>query len=86
MFRSKANPSEKISDESGNLKEVNTIASELSDEAKLKMEVIQSLMQASDSATYAQRLKEAAQKLGKSVWTVRRLVDKWEEQGLLGLV
>ena len=50
------------------------------------MEAIQSLMEASDRATYAQRLEEAAQKLGKSVRTVRRLVDKWEEQGLLGLV
>ncbi len=83
---SNAHPSETIPDERGNLEEANTIASELSDEAKLKMEVIQSLMEASDRATYAQKLKEAAQKLGKSVRTVRRLVDKWEEQGLSGLV
>ncbi|MEG4108992.1 Mu transposase C-terminal domain-containing protein [Microcoleus sp. S13_C5] len=83
---SNAHPSETIPDERGNLKEANTIASELSDEAKLKIEVIQSLMEAGDRATYAQKLKEAAQKLGKSVRTVRRLVDKWEEQGLSGLV
>ena len=83
---SNAHPSETISDERGNLEEANTIASELSDEAKLKIEVIQSLMEAGDRATYAQKLKEAAQKLGKSVRTVRRLVDKWEEQGLSGLV
>jgi len=83
---SNAHPSETIPDERGNLEEANTIASELSDEAKLKMEVIQSLMEASDRATYGQKLKEAAQKLGKSVRTVRRLVDKWEEQGLSGLV
>lgn len=83
---SNAHPSETISDERSNLEEANTIASELSDEAKLKIEVIQSLMEAGDRATYAQKLKEAAQKLGKSVRTVRRLVDKWEEQGLSGLV
>ncbi|MEG4856160.1 helix-turn-helix domain-containing protein [Microcoleus sp. K1-B6] len=83
---SNAHPSETIPDERGNLKEANTIASEFSDEAKLKIEVIQSLMEAGDRATYAQKLKEAAQKLGKSVRTVRRLVDKWEEQGLSGLV
>ncbi|MEG4199531.1 Mu transposase C-terminal domain-containing protein [Microcoleus sp. Pol12A5] len=83
---SNAHPSETISDERGNIEEANTIASELSDEAKLKIEVIQSLMEAGDRATYAQKLKEAAQKLGKSVRTVRRLVDKWEEQGLSGLV
>jgi hypothetical protein len=83
---SEAHPSETIPDERGNLKEVNTIVSELSDEAMVKLEVIQSLMEAGDRATYAQRLEEAAEKLGKSVRTVRRLVDKWEEQGLLGLV
>ena len=83
---SNAHPSETIPDERGNLEEANTITSELSDEAKLKIEVIQSLMEAGDRATYAQKLKEAAQKLGKSVRTVRRLVDKWEEQGLSGLV
>jgi len=86
MFMSKADPSETISDERNNLKEANTIASELDDEAMLKMEAIQRLMEAGDRATYSQRLKEAAEKLGKSVRTVRRLVHKWEEQGLLGLV
>ncbi len=86
MFMSKADLSETISDERDNLKEANTIASELDDEAMLKMEAIQRLMEAGDRATYSQRLKEAAEKLGKSVRTVRRLVHKWEEQGLLGLV
>ncbi|WP_414548514.1 Mu transposase C-terminal domain-containing protein [Anabaena sp. CCY 0017] len=61
------------------------LVSELSDEAKLKMEIIQSLLEASDRTTYAQRLKEAADKLGKSVRTVRRLIDKWEQEGLVGL-
>ncbi|MEH1892178.1 MAG: DDE-type integrase/transposase/recombinase [Nostoc sp.] len=49
------------------------------------MEVIQSLLENSDRTTYTQKLKEAAEKLGKSVRTVRRLVDKWEQEGLAGL-
>lgn len=47
--------------------------------------MIQSLLEASDRTTYAQRLKEAAERLGKSVRTVRRLVDKWEQEGLVSL-
>ncbi|MFY7884802.1 MAG: helix-turn-helix domain-containing protein, partial [Dolichospermum sp.] len=35
--------------------------------------------------TYGERQREVAAKLGKSVRTVRRLVKKWEEQGLAGL-
>lgn len=68
------------------LKETNVIASELSDEALHKIEVIQSLLEDNDRGTYTQRLQEAAKKLGKSVRTVRRLVDKWEREGLAGLV
>ncbi|RCJ19204.1 hypothetical protein A6S26_27530 [Nostoc sp. ATCC 43529] len=49
------------------------------------MEVIQSLLEASDRTTYTQRLQQAAVKLGKSVRTVRRLIDKWEQEGLAGL-
>lgn len=75
----------KIADSNSNITETQVIVSELSDEAKLKMEVIQSLLEAGDRTTYAQRLKEAAAKLGKSVRTVRRLVDKWEQEGLVGL-
>ncbi|MEH2013836.1 Mu transposase C-terminal domain-containing protein [Nostoc sp.] len=65
--------------------EANVIVSKLSDEALLKIEVIQSLLENSDRTTYTQKLKEAAEKLGKSVRTVRRLVDKWEQEGLAGL-
>jgi len=73
------------------LAEANVIVSKLSDEALLKMEVIQSLLENSDTCggklrtTYTQKLKEAAEKLGKSVRTVRRLVEKWEQEGLAGL-
>jgi putative transposase len=77
-----------------NLVEANVIVSELSDDALLKMEVIQSLLKNSDSQsdpcrnriTYTVRLQEAAETLGKSVRTIRRLVDKWEQEGLAGLV
>lgn len=69
-----------------NLVEANVIVSELSDDALLKMEVIQSLLKNSDRTTYTQRLQEAAETLGKSVRTIRRLVDKWEQEGLAGLV
>ncbi|MEH2046089.1 Mu transposase C-terminal domain-containing protein [Nostoc sp.] len=72
-------------DINNDLAEANVIVSKLSDEALLKMEVIQSLLENSDRITYTQKLKEAAEKLGKSVRTVRRLVDKWEQEGLAGL-
>ncbi|WP_236142105.1 Mu transposase C-terminal domain-containing protein [Nostoc sp. CMAA1605] len=74
-----------ITDSSSSITEANVIVSELTDEAKLKMEVIQSLLEASDRTTYAQRLQQAAVKLGKSVRTIRRLIDKWEQEGLAGL-
>lgn len=57
--------------------EANAIVTQFSDEAKLKMEVIQSLLEPCDRKTYGERLKEAADKLGKSVRTVQRLVKKW---------
>lgn len=61
------------------------ILTELSDEAKLKQEIIESLLEPCDRATYGQRLKDAAKKLGKSVRTVQRLVKQWEQEGLAGL-
>lgn len=65
--------------------EVNEIVTELGDEARWKQEIIQSLLEPCDHITYGQRQREAAQKLGVSVRTVRRLVKKWEEQGLEAL-
>ncbi len=50
----------------------------LSDEAQLKMEVIESLLATCDRKTYGQKLREAADKLGKSVRSVQRLVNKYE--------
>jgi len=77
--------SDNLETESVNDKETQVLVSELSGEAKLKMEVIQSLLVATDRTTYAQRIKEAAVKLGKSVRTVRRLIDKWEQEGLVSI-
>jgi len=61
------------------------IVTELSQEAKLKLEIIESLLEPCDRSSYGQRLKDAANKLGKSVRTVQRLVQKWEAEGLLAL-
>jgi putative transposase len=61
------------------------IVTELSGEAKLKREIIESLLEPCDRDTYGQRLKDAAKKLGKSVRTVQRLVKQWEQEGLAGL-
>lgn len=56
-----------------------------SGEQRLKLEIIKSLREHCDRKTYGQKLKEAAQKLGKSERTVRRLVKAWQENGLAAL-
>ena len=61
--------------------EVNEIVAELSEEERLRQEVIQSLLEPCDRITYGERQREVAAKLGKSVRTVRRLVKKWEQEG-----
>lgn len=66
--------------------ERNVIVSELSGEAALKLEIIQRLREPCDRDTYGQRLKEAADRLGKSKRTVQRLVKKWQEEGLNAFV
>jgi putative transposase len=78
------NAAEALSQESNTPPETNMIVTELSQEAQLKLEVIQSLLEPCDRTTYGQKLKEAAEKLGVSVRTVQRLVKKWEEDGLVG--
>ena len=65
--------------------DASAIVTELSHEAKRKLEIIESLLEPCDRSSYGQRLKDAAKKLGKSVRTVQRLVQKWEEEGLLAL-
>ena len=65
--------------------ENNEVVVEFDEEAQLKIEIIQTLLEPCDRATYGKRLKEAAEKLGKSKRTVQRLVKKWEEEGLAAL-
>jgi putative transposase len=74
------------SSEEGNSEvEVWEVITELPLEARLKQEIIQNLLEPCDRITYGQRQREAAEKLGVSVRTVRRLVKKWEEKGLEAL-
>ena len=65
--------------------DANEIVTDFSEDAKLMQEVIQSLLEPCDRITYGQRQREAAAKLGKSVRTIRRLVKKWEAEGLSAL-
>ncbi|HEY9628618.1 MAG TPA: DDE-type integrase/transposase/recombinase [Coleofasciculaceae cyanobacterium] len=67
--------------------EPNEIIAELaSAEARLKVQVIQKLIEPCDRATYGKRLESAAKTLECSVRTVQRLVKKWEEDGLAAFV
>ena len=63
-----------------------TIVERLDEDAQRKLEVIQSLIEPCDRATYGERLREAADKLGCSVRTVQRLVKRWEVEGVSALV
>jgi putative transposase len=68
--------------------EAQEIGIELSEKAKLKQTVIQSLLEPpdlQDRRTYTQRLTEAAQMLGVSVQTVRWLMAKAQKEGLESL-
>ncbi|ACK69432.1 Transposase-like Mu [Gloeothece citriformis PCC 7424] len=62
------------------------IISELPEEATVKLEVIQSLLEPCDRIAYGQRLRDGAQKLGISVRSVQRLFKKYQEEGLTALV
>ncbi len=57
----------------------------LTDQVKLRMEIVQSLNEPCDRKTYGIKKREAAQKLGVSLRQVERLLQKWREQGLVGL-
>lgn len=61
------------------------IVTELSDEMKLRLEIVESLIEKCDRQTYSKKLKKAAKKLGKSKRTVQRLLKRWEEEGINGL-
>lgn len=72
--------------QSASMSSTNKIVAELDQEGQLRLEVIQALLEPCDRITYGKRLQEAAKKLGKSKRTVQRLVKKWEEEGLTGLI
>ncbi len=61
------------------------IVTEISEDMKLKLEIVKDLMEKCDRKTYSKKLKKAAKKLGKSVRTVQRLLKRWEEEGIKGL-
>ncbi|MHC5825761.1 MAG: helix-turn-helix domain-containing protein, partial [Nostoc sp.] len=84
LLHDRSDQVDKIS-ESADAKENNVIVTELSAEAKLRVEVLQSLIGPCDRKTYGIKLKQAAEKLGKTVRTVQRLVKKYQEQGLSGV-
>jgi len=46
--------------------ETNEVATKLDEEAQIKLEVIQTLLEPCDRATYGNKLRESAAKLGKS--------------------
>lgn len=61
------------------------IVTELSEQQRLRMEVIQELIAAPDQATYRQRQTAAAERLNLSISSIQRLVRAWKEKGIAGL-
>ena len=66
--------------------EAQVIVNQLDNEAQRKLEIIQSLIEPCDRTTYGQKLREAAEKLGVSVRSIQRLVKRWEQEGIAGIV
>jgi putative transposase len=58
---------------------------DLSPDVQLRVKVIQQLMAVSVTERYAKVQQQAAQNLGISVRSLRRLVKSWKEQGIAGL-
>lgn len=58
------------------------IPQELSEEAQVKLEVIQTLLEPCDRWTYGERLKAGAQRLGISVRSVQRLFKRYQDEGI----
>ncbi|ACK70509.1 Transposase-like Mu [Gloeothece citriformis PCC 7424] len=57
----------------------------ITDEVKVKMDIIQSLIEPCDRVTYRQRKEQAAKQLGVTIRSVERLLKKYREQGLIAL-
>ncbi|MGH1394378.1 MAG: helix-turn-helix domain-containing protein [Trichormus sp.] len=50
------------------------------------MDVFQGLLEPCDRKTYGEKLRAAAEKLGKTVRTVQRLVKNYQQDGLSAIV
>lgn len=61
------------------------IASELPEQARQKLEIVQSLLEPCDRATYGERLRGFSQKLGLSVRSIQRLFKRYQDKGLAAL-
>ncbi len=61
------------------------VLTSLSESAQLKLEAIEDLIVPCDRSTYGEKLRKWAEKFGKSVRTVQRLVKKWEKRDLLAV-
>jgi putative transposase len=66
--------------------ETHVVTTELTEEGRLKLEIIQSLAEPCDRKTYSRKLKEATERLSCSTRTVQRLVKKWETDGLTAFI
>ncbi|MBR8829675.1 MAG: hypothetical protein N5P05_001375 [Chroococcopsis gigantea SAG 12.99] len=58
----------------------------ITDDVKMKMDLIASLIEPCDRETYGQRKQAAAKQLGVTVRSVERLLKKYREKGLMALV
>lgn len=58
------------------------ISQELTEDAQRKLEVIQTLLEPCDRATYGERLREGARKLGLSIRSVQRMFKRYQEDGI----
>ncbi len=54
---------------------------QITDEVKLRIEVIQTLIEPCDRQLYRQRKQEAAQKLGVSIRSIRKIDEKVSRRG-----
>ena len=58
---------------------------QITDEVKLRMDIVQNLIEPCDRQLYRQRKQEAAKKLGVSIRSIERLMKKYREEGLVGI-
>jgi putative transposase len=76
----------------GDLSEVDELAqtepivSELSAEALVRQEVIQTLLEPCDRVTYGEKLREGARRLDISVRSLQRLFKRYQAEGLAALI